>query len=135
MKLITLPLAILVLASGCQSPVFRSLARIGCGAGGAAIGNMIGDGHPAGAAVGAAVGVGVTEAVTHYQTKAERQAFTQGYQKAQSDQTKREYWQRQQALRGGETGGSILFPVPEPSRVTPDGVLLLPSNGYVEIHR
>jgi hypothetical protein len=61
-------------------------------AGGAYIGAKEGDGKAHKAALGAAVGFVAGEAVNYFNNKAQRDAFTSGYEKGQSDAVKQQYW-------------------------------------------
>ena len=127
-----LPLLLAAL-TGCSSSLVRPVSNALLSGGGAAAGSILGRGNPAAAAGGAALGSALSEGLFQWKTRSEQRAFQTGYQQALSDQIKGEYWRQQfQHLPAPSTTMSV--PVPLPERVTPDGVRLVPSTEYIQIH-
>ena len=128
-----LSLGLLVL-TGCSSPMLHGVTTVLAGGAGAAGGALLGKGRPEFATGGAALGVAASELFHHQKSVAEKKAFRTGYEQALGDQARSEYWrQLQQHL---PTGPSLLrFPVPQPERITPDGVRLQPNTQFIEIHQ
>ena len=92
-------LLLLVLMPGCTTANAGSAGRTRdfattavTTAGGAYIGAKEGDGKARNAALGGAVGFVAGEAVNYFNNKAQREAFTSGYEKGQSDAVKQQYW-------------------------------------------
>jgi len=119
--------------TGCSSPLLRPLTTVLFSGGGAAAGSALSHGSPFGAAGGAVAGAVASETLYQLKTKSEQRAFQTGYQQALSDETKSQYWQQQ--FRQAPTAAPLLrLPVPQPERVTADGVRLVPSTGFLSIH-
>jgi hypothetical protein len=117
-----------LLLSSCASTSRLATNAFGA-AGGAALGNSLGDGNPYTTAAGAAGGLLAGEALNHAQDKQEKKVFTEGYDKGRSDAVKQQYWllvDRQRADEDDIESTSLLdFPLPERM---PDGTIHQPGS-------
>lgn len=111
----------------------RPATTLVAGAAGGVIGGALSNGRPAGIAGGAAAGVLLSETAYHAASKSRQRAFDAGYQQALSDQMKAQYWQ-QQFRHWPAASPTFRLPVPQPERITPDGVRLVPSTEFITIH-
>lgn len=103
-------------------------------AGGAYVGAREGHDKAGSAALGAAVGFVAGEAVNYFNNKAQREAFTSGYEKGQSDSVKQQYWiardnQRPKAEDGYEET-YYEVPIPPSNR---DGVHREPTTRVIRV--
>lgn len=117
-------LLLVILASpGCASSSVDSTARSRdfattavLTAGGGYIGAKEGDGKAESAAVGAAAGYVVGQTINFLTNKSQRDAYSSGYEKGQSDAVKQQYWiARANQKRGGDDGyQEALYEIPVP---------------------
>ena len=135
MKLLLLPLiGAVVICTGCTSSLMRPATTLVAGAAGGVIGGALSNGRPAGIAGGAAAGIALSESAYYAASKSKQRAFEEGYQQALSDQMKAQYWQ-QQFRHWPAASSTVQLPVPLPERMTPDGVRLVPSTEFINLHR
>ena len=128
-----LPLIGAVLFTGCSSSLMRPATTLVAGTAGAVIGGALSNGRPAGIAGGAAAGVLLSETAYYAASKSKQRAFEEGCVLARSDQMKAQYWQ-QQFRHWPASSSTVQLPEPLPERVSPDGVRLVPSTEYIQLH-
>jgi hypothetical protein len=124
--------------AGCTTDDLRQAAIIGGGAaGGAAIGNSLGQGKKnqalyaaGGGAAGAAVGAIVAGPNKDYGNR----RFQEGYDQAQSDDVKSLYWMKQDLERGSQyQGGRQVYYALPSQDPAPDGTRTVPHKVVVPI--
>ena len=120
------------LFTGCAAT--RTLSDVGFGAGGAALGGVIGKNHPAAIAAGAAGGILLSEGL-HYAAKTQSEkSFASGYNQGRSDAVKQQYWLyvSMQQTKQGNDGRVRLYPVHLPEQII-DGVIFQPTTQFLRI--
>ncbi len=128
---LTLLLALAGLLTGCAAT--RTVSDVGFGAGGAALGGVLGKNHPAAIAAGAAGGILLSEGL-HYAAKSQTgKAYTSGYDQGRSDAVKQQYWLQVQNQQPNQRDARIrLYEVHLPEQMI-DGVIFQPTTKFLRI--
>jgi hypothetical protein len=118
------------LFTGCAAT--RTLSDVGFGAGGAALGGVLGKNHPAAIAAGAAGGILLSEGL-HYAAKTQSEkSFATGYDRGRSDAVKQQYWLQVARQQQTKRDHVRLYEVHLPEQ-TIDGVIFQPTTQFLRI--
>jgi len=118
------------LFTGCAAT--RTLSDVGFGAGGAALGGVIGKNHPAAIAAGAAGGILLSEGL-HYAAKTQSEkSFASGYNQGRSDAVKQQYWLQVARQQQPDHDHVRLYEVHLPEQII-DGVIFQPTTQFLRI--
>ncbi len=132
---------VMLVAPGCATSNAESSARsrdfattaVRTAAGGY-VGAKEGDGKATNAAAGAAGGYVVGQTINFHTNKTQREAYSSGYEKGQSDAVKQQYWiARANQKRGADDGyqeALYEIPVPQSDR---DGVRREPTTRVIRV--
>lgn len=134
LKLTHILLVILLLLTGCEH-LETSLADVGAGTGGAALGYAFSGGKRLPTLIGAASGVGGSKLVQAQVRKKLKESYEQGYNEAMSQSVKQQYWiiqnrQKEQQIR--TSNNEKVVPVVIPEQII-DGVIQRERIEYVKI--
>ena len=118
------------LFTGCAAT--RTLGDVGFGAGGAALGGVLGNNHPAAIAAGAAGGILLSEGL-HYAARTQSEkSFVSGYDQGRSDAVKQQYWLQVARQQQPDHEHVRLYEVHLPEQVI-DGAIFQPTTQFLRI--